>query len=87
MFRTKRIGYLTLVFCFLVVSFTSRLWSEQEGEEEASSEAVFPKQPQITFDAVNYDAGEVWEADVVSHDFTVKNTGTSELTISGVKPG
>ena len=53
------------------------------GQEQATSE----EKPRISFDAMTYDAGEVWEGDVVSHDFIVKNTGTAELAIKGVKPG
>ena len=44
-------------------------------------------QPRISFDSISYDAGEVWEGDVVSHTFTVKNTGTAQLNIAKVKPG
>jgi hypothetical protein len=44
-------------------------------------------QPVISIDAKLYDAGEVWEGDVVIHSFIVKNTGKSELNISNVKPG
>jgi hypothetical protein len=45
------------------------------------------KQPAIAFDVIQFDAGEVWEGDTVSHAFIVKNTGKAELTISNVKPG
>jgi len=44
-------------------------------------------QPVISIDARQFDAGEVWEGDVVIHSFIVKNTGKSELNISNVKPG
>jgi len=45
------------------------------------------KQPVISIDARQFDAGEVWEGDVVTHSFIVKNTGEGELDISNVKPG
>jgi hypothetical protein len=45
------------------------------------------KQPAISFDANQFDAGEVWEGDIVTHSFIVKNTGTGELNIYNVKPG
>jgi hypothetical protein len=45
------------------------------------------KQPAIAFDTMEFDAGEVWEGDTVSHTFVVKNTGKAELAISNVKPG
>ena len=44
-------------------------------------------QPVISIDARQYDAGEVWEGDVVTHSFIVKNTGKGELNIINVKPG
>jgi hypothetical protein len=43
--------------------------------------------PHISFDAAEYDAGEVFEGAVVAHQFIVKNTGTAQLDISDVKPG
>ena len=85
MYSPKKCFYLIVVFCFLIVPLSSQVWAEKKGEEEA--QAPLSKQPHITFDATNYDAGEVWEGDVVTHDFAVQNTGTSELTISKVKPG
>jgi hypothetical protein len=44
-------------------------------------------QPAIMIEQKMFDAGEVWEGDVVNHSFIVKNTGKAELNISNVKPG
>jgi len=85
MYSPKKCFYLIVVFCFLIVPLSSLVWSEEKGDEEA--QAPLPKQPHMSFDSTNYDAGEVWEGDIVSHTFAVKNTGTSELTIYKVKPG
>ena len=85
MYSPKKYFCLIVVFCFLIVPLSSQVWAEKKGEEEAPT--PLQDQSQITFDATSYNAGEVWEGDVVSHDFAVKNTGTSELTISRVKPG
>ena len=87
---------VALVVCFLSGLLTYQVWAEegvQQGtptlntskpqQEQASS----AEKPRISFDAIAYDAGEVWEGEVVSHDFIVKNTGTSELAIKSVKPG
>ena len=89
---------LLLLFCFLATSLSFRPVSAEEGmikatvkkktvetiqEEPQSSE----EQPAISFDNTAYDAGEVWEGNVVTHTFTVKNTGTAVLAIKNVKPG
>jgi len=67
--------------------------------EAQSPKAVSPKvpetpkvkasgnQPVLFIEQRQYDAGEVWEGDIVSHSFIVKNTGKAELNISNVKPG
>ena len=44
-------------------------------------------QPAILIEQRMFDAGEVWEGDMVTHSFIVKNTGKAELNISNVKPG
>ena len=55
--------------------------------ESTQEKAPGGKQPAITFDSNQFDAGEVWEGDIVTHSFVVKNTGKAELTIANVKPG
>ena len=89
---------LLMIFCFLATSLSFRPVSAEEGmikatvkrkqvetiqEEPQSSE----EQPTISFDNTTYDAGEVWEGNIVTHTFTVKNTGTAVLNIKNVKPG
>ena len=89
---------LLMIVCFLATSLFFRPVSAEEGmikatvkkkqvetvpEEAQSSE----EQPTISFDNTTYDAGEVWEGDIVTHSFTVKNTGTAVLNIKNVKPG
>ncbi len=44
-------------------------------------------QPHLEILSPAYDAGEVWEGHDIIHSFTIKNTGTAELTIKNVKSG
>lgn len=43
--------------------------------------------PSIVFSEVEYDFGQVDGVSDVSHDFTVKNLGKSNLNITRVNPG
>lgn len=70
------------VFIFVLCSLTTALHFSNTGAQETSK-----KQPQITIDAPNYDFGKIYEGEKISHNFTIKNTGTAELTIKDVKPG
>ena len=80
MARIRKYFYMIVTFCFLMASLSIHLlWAE----EKASAQA----QPQISFDATSYDAGEVWEGEKISHTFIVKNTGAAQLDITKVKPG
>ena len=87
---------VTFMVCFLSSLVTFQIWAEEALKQGAAAgdnsksqkeEAISSGQPSLSFDAITYDAGEVWEGDVVAHDFVVKNTGTSELVIKSVKPG
>ena len=87
---------LTLVLCFLSGLLTLQVWGAEGVKQGAATlkkgkpqqgQTSSAEKPRISFDAITYDAGEVWEGDVVAHDFVVKNTGTSELVIKSVKPG
>lgn len=40
------------------------------------------KMPEITFDNLSYDFGEITEGDKISHKFTFKNTGNAPLTVT-----
>lgn len=78
--KFKKQVCLIIVFCVLVVAGSlDVLWAE----EKASAQA----EPQISFESTHYDAGEIWEGKEVIHTFTIKNTGTAQLTIEKVKPG
>ena len=85
MYRTRKYVCQMVVFCFLIVPLSSKVWAEEKADEEAP--VLLKELPHISFDSTSYDAGEVWEGDEVVHDFTVKNTGTAELNIARVKPG
>jgi len=61
--------------------------SEKQKTEDQQTLGTSGNQPHITIDPSYYDAGEVWEGNAVVHAFTVKNTGTAQLTIEQVKPG
>ena len=85
MCRTRKCVCLSVVFCFLIAWLSFQVWAKEKPDEE--TQGSLQNSPVIFLDSTSYDAGEVWEGDVVSHDFSVKNTGTSELIISKVKPG
>ena len=96
MFDVRRCVYLVVMFCFLIGPLSFHLWAIEVANEGTSNlqkieaqqeQAPLPKQPHISFDATDYDAGEVWEDNAVSHAFAVRNTGTSQLDIEKVKPG
>ena len=95
----KRMPYLGLlvIICLLAAPLSfGPLWAQEgmikatvkpkpvENTQEQSTEQ---NQPSISFDSITHDAGEVFEGETVTHTFIVKNTGTAELAIKGVKPG
>ncbi len=69
-----------LMCCFL----TAALFSSHLGAQEVTDTLSVPH---IAIDAAEYDAGEIYEGETIVHSFTVKNTGTAELTIKDVKAG
>lgn len=97
MWRKKLYPYLTAIICFLVTSLPFFFLAAEEiprmrisdGQrtENQKGNAHTENQPRITFDDTKYDAGVVFEGAKVTHSFTVKNTGTAELTIERVKVG
>ena len=98
MIRKKTSLCLLIIACFAAHIFLLPHLNAQEpkikvnvqpkkAEPNQVKAAPGGKQPAIAFDAIQFDAGEVWEGDTVSHTFIVKNTGKAELTISNVKPG
>ena len=86
-----------VVFCFLSVSFSLHYSLAKETSKETISDeqnfkgnqekASAQNYPQISFESAQYDAGEVYEGDVIAQGFIVKNTGTAQLDITDVKPG
>jgi hypothetical protein len=52
------------------------------------AQAVAPEaKPVAEILSPRHDAGTHWEGEIVTHAFTVKNSGNSELRIINVKPG
>ena len=86
-----------VVFCFLSASSSFHyVLAEATSKENISDarniqgyqeKASAQNYPQISFESTQYDSGEVYEGDVIAHDFIVKNTGTALLDITDVKPG
>lgn len=95
--KIKKYFYLITLFCLINVSFSFHsLWAEETSKETTSDvqkikgkqeKASAQNYPQISLDSTQYDAGEVYEGDIVIHDFTIKNTGTAQLNIEKVKAG
>ena len=98
MFTIKKHFHLITMLCFLTAALSiQHLWAEerfskktlpdQQSAEEKQEKASTQNQPQISIDSTQYDAGEVYEGDVIVHAFTVRNTGTAQLNIEKVKAG
>ena len=97
MLTIKKHFHIITIFCFLAASSSFHyLWAEEklkdtlpdkqkaEGKHEKAPQE---DQPKISLASTQYDAGEIYEGDVLMHDFTVKNTGTAQLNIEKVKAG
>jgi hypothetical protein len=93
---TEKKYVLILSFCFILAALFSFYPGAQEvtatpsdQKEAGSTPGNTPPEevPHIAIDAPQYDAGEVYEGTTVVHAFTVKNTGTAELSIKDVKAG
>jgi hypothetical protein len=96
MFSTKKFPYQMVMVCFLVGSCAHHLEAEKNSirtdshiqkDKSTQEKVVVQDQPRISFDLKNYDAGEVWEGEEVSHIYTFKNTGTAQLNIEKVRTG
>ena len=97
MFTIKKHFHLITMFCFLAASSSFHyIWAKEtlknttpdkQKAEEKQEKAPKQDQPQLSLNSTKYDAGEVYEGDVIIHDFTVKNTGTAQLNIEKVKAG
>ena len=93
---TEKKYVFILSLCFLTAALFSPFSGVQEVqaapsdqlEAESTPGNTAPEQvPHIAVDAANYDAGEIYEGETIVHSFTVKNTGTAELSIKDVKAG
>jgi len=61
-------------------------FDQQKGENTQFKDPT-QNQPKLTLNSIQYDAGEVYEGNVIVHDFIVKNTGKAQLNIEKVKAG
>ena len=93
---TEKKYILILALCFTIAALSpfypgvKEVTAAPSDIEEAGStpgDTTPDKVPHIAIDAATYDAGEVYEGTTVVHAFTVKNTGTAELSIKNVKAG
>jgi len=57
--------------------------TKEAGTDKGETTAV----PAMVLKNNEYDAGEVYEGDPVSHAFIIKNRGKGDLVIQSVKPG
>lgn len=78
---------LSSSFCYLTAKETLKSTPHIQQAEVPQEKALKQEQPKISLDSTKYDAGEVYEGDVITHEFIVKNTGTAELNIEKVKAG
>ena len=78
---------LSSPFCYLMANETIKSTPDIQKSEVTQEKALKQNQPQISLDSTKYDAGEVYEGDVITHEFIVKNTGTAQLNIEKVKAG
>lgn len=70
-----------LVSCTLLACTQSGFFQRNAFASENPLEA-----PSMVISETRFDFGEVDEGSVISHDFTVKNTGNTELQINKVSP-
>jgi hypothetical protein len=69
------------------VTVTPKSEIDKQKVESQKGKTSGGNQPSILIEQRIFDAGDVWEGDMVTHSFIVKNTGKAELNISNVKPG
>ena len=95
MLTEKKYAFIPLL-CFLTaalfLSYTgtqevAATPSDQQEAESTPGNTTGEKVPHIAVAAADYDVGEIYEGETIVHVFTVKNTGTAELTIKNVKAG
>jgi archaellum component FlaG (FlaF/FlaG flagellin family) len=69
------------------VNVTPKSEAKSQKVESQKGKTSGENQPAIVIEQRIFDAGEVWEGDIVTHSFVVKNTGKGQLNITNVKPG
>ena len=89
--------YLAPLLFFLTTSLPlQHLWAaealkkhspDQLKTESRQEKTSSQNQPQIHIDSITYNAGEIYEGDIIVHTFTVKNVGTAQLNINKVGAG
>jgi len=84
--RTEKKYVFILSLCFLIAALFPSYTGAQEAESTPGDTSP-DKVPRLAIDAAKFDAGAVYEGQTVVHAFTVKNTGTAELSIKDVKAG
>lgn len=77
---TRRICKLSLAGLLAVLLSVTWLSSPSVAEEEAAP-------PRMVFSSVTHDAGQVERGAMISHQFTFRNTGGSDLVILSTKAG
>jgi hypothetical protein len=94
--RTEKKYVFILSLCFLIAALfpsypgaqeAAATPSDQQEAESTPGNTSPDKVPHIAIDAATYDVGEIYEGETIVHAFTVKNTGTAELSIKDVKAG
>ena len=94
---TEKKCFIMIMFCFLATLLFFPLLGAQEPSEKTPSQLSASEntkenvpegeQPQITVGEATYDVGDINEGETIFHSFTIKNTGTAELSIKDVKAG
>lgn len=69
----------TTVTTLLAVALLTSAFAVFAEEEEL--------QPRLYIPQMRHDFGEVFETEIFSHDFVVRNRGKADLLIEKVKPG
>ncbi|MBI9074611.1 MAG: DUF1573 domain-containing protein [Desulfatibacillum sp.] len=75
----------TKLFICAVVMFFVCMAPVMAQETNDAIQDPLEEGPTIVFDATKFEFGSVLESDLVTHQYTFKNTGTKDLEIKQVK--